>query len=298
MTSSTPFDDYLAAGESSELVGSGTLFQEPAWTPASICVTDRRILFVPTDGGFVDVPRGQVLSIRSRPRSRRTRAEIASLGLLATGVALAGLAGAAVLAGAGTLLVPVLALLGTIGTLATAALVTRGGGLSESDATGALDRIDEVLQRGDEALERFDVPPAFSLDGEQRERLTGFVDERPVLQWAAAGLGTIGAGGLAALGAWTALLLAAGVTIGVGAGAVGLDRHRDLQRGDRARRRERVVGLQLLDGRTVRFRIDAEATIDRELSRLTARPAASRLPSADVVHAEDRSAEQSASTGP
>ncbi|WP_248517757.1 hypothetical protein [Salinarchaeum laminariae] len=316
MTSSTPFDDYLAGGESSELVGSATLFQEPTWTPASICVTDRRILFVPTDGGFVDVPRGQVLSIRSRPTTRRGNWELGAQATLVAGLALALLAAGALLVGAGSGPIALFALMATTGTLATAGLTARTAGLLDVDwgplgsdddqeredgllartrladrstdsstrtaglgadhVTACVDRIDASLASIDELIADTviddalgDADPIGAVDVHRRyERPAAqFVEAWPLVGWLAVSIALIGVGALLALTAWIPLGLTLAVVLGVASAAVGFDH---LPRADDRRiHRERSVVLYLHGGRTVRFRIDDDASIDRELSRLT-----------------------------
>lgn len=326
-TASTAFDDHLAPGEAPVTDGSSVLFQETRWIPAAICVTDHRILFVTDDDGFVDVARSQVLSIRSRPTTRRANRAVGAQATLVGGVVLATLATGALLAGASGLLVPLLALVAAAGTLATGALAALEAGLIARDA-GRSDRepeqpgrdvgfdaghVELVVDRVDAALARF----AETLDGTRIDDATGaadrvaavdvhrryeqpvgrFVDERRLSQWIAGAVGTVGAAGLVVLGAWIALGLTTAGVAGFGLAAYGLDKKRALDDGGQGVRRERSVCLYLLGGRTVRFRIDADADIDRELSRLTVgRPA---LPATDaaVDRIEEHPPEQGASTG-
>ena len=290
MTSSIPVDEYLAGGESSVTAGTGTVFQETRWTPAAICITDRRILFVPPAGGFVDVGREHVSAIRSRPRTRRSTADVLALSGVIGGGALAWLAAFALLVVADGLAVPTLASVTIAGTLATAAVVATDARLSGADVRETLTRIDRFLAR------RASIPPP-SRDRRREELLVTVVDERPVLRWGAALLGTAGAAGLVALGAWSALGLTAAVAAGAWIAWSGRNRHRELVHSGDAVRRERSVALQLLDGRTVRFRIDADASIDRELRRLTARADGASLPRSGHIAAEERRTERSASTG-
>lgn len=284
------FESYLAVEESSVTAGSGTLFQGTQQTVAGICVTDRRILFVPEDGGFVDVPRDQIRSIQSRPTTRRTSREIAGLLLVAAGIALTVLAAGGLLLGSPSATVLVLALVGAAGILATAAIQYFDVGLDGGDGAAVIDAIDAALARVD-AREEVDV------HRRNEQRVVRTVEERPLLGWAAALIGTIGAGGLAAVGAWTALALTLAAAAGIAAAVHGGLFVRELgERGERVTH-DRVVSLGLVDGRVVRFRIDAEATIDRELSRLTAERPGDRLPGGRAP-AEEGPAEQGASTGP
>lgn len=298
MPNSTGFDDHLTVGESTVTDGSGALFQEVRWTPAEICVTDRRVLFVPTEGGFVDVPRHQVQSIRSRPTTHRANHEVAALGMLAGGVAVAAVA-TLLLAGTASLLVPLFALLGVTGTLATTAIVARDQTLDADDVASAVGRVDDGLGAIDAGLagiddaltsvddrletglgdvavrERVDVHHAYE------PRVAEAVETHPVAHWAAAGLGVLGAAGLLLLGAWVALGLTAMAAVGVASAIHGLEHVRALDDAGQRIRRQRSVCLYLVDGRTVRFRIDDDADIDHELSRLTARTPDGALPSAN-----------------
>lgn len=299
MPNSTAFDDHLTVGESTVTDGSGALFQEVRWTSAEICVTDRRVLFVPAEGGFVDVPRHQVQSIRSRPTTRRANHEIAALGMLAGGIAVAAVAIWATFLAATSLLIPLFTLLGAAGTLATTAIVARDLTLDADDVASAVDRvddglgaidaglagIDDALTSVDERLEtglgdvavreRVDVHHAYE------PRVAEAVETHPVARWAAAGLGVLGAAGLLLLGAWVALGLTAMAAVGVASAIHGLEHVRALDAAGQRIRRQRSVCLYLVDGRTVRFRIDDDADIDRELSRLTARTPDGALPSAN-----------------
>ncbi|GAB3690351.1 hypothetical protein GCM10028857_26650 [Salinarchaeum chitinilyticum] len=333
MTNSTPFDDHLAAGETPVADGSSVLFQETRWTPAAVCVTDRRVLFVTEADGFVDVARNQVLSIRSRPTTRPANRAIGAQAALVGGVVLATLAAGALLAGASGPLVPLLALVAAAGSLTTGALVALESGLlggaagplerdagaidDESGTTGpmgltadhvelAVDRVDAALARLADVLEGTPIDdavgvaaPVAAVDVHRRHErpVARFVDERPLLQWLAGAVGLVGAAGLAVLGAWIALGLTAATVAGIGLAAFGLDGKRALDDAGHGVRRERSVCLYLLGGRTVRFRIDADADIDRELSRLTVgRPA---LPATDGAPAQldERPPEQGASPG-
>lgn len=345
---SRAFDEHLTAGESPVTTGDGSLFRQTWWTPSSICVTDRRILFVPEEGGFLAVPRDRVQTIRSRPTTRRADREIGALLLLVGGVLATALAVAGVLAGSGGLLQPLLATAGAVGVLATAAVVASDagladGGLAEDVATSVIaignalpgapaarnadgfpdaDRLPgaERVMASERLPDRESVPgqdrvpsadrlrsvsarskPA-ALEGVTAHRRVGshvadVLDQRPTGYWLAALVGTIGAGGLVAVGAWATLGLTVAAAAGLACATYGLSRVRAL--GDRGERveRERSVCLYLIDGRTVRFRIDDDADLDRELSRLTAKgTAGSDGPGRGV--ADESSADRGASTGP
>jgi hypothetical protein len=304
MTEPTSFEEYLAVDESAVAVGSGTLFQATAWTPSAVCVTDRRILFVPAEGGFVDVPRRQVLSIRSRPTRRRTGRAIVGLGLLVAGAVLAVLA-AWTLSTAGGVAVPAFALLATVGAVATGWLVSSGVELDGGQVSAAIDAVETSLgdllgsvddRFGDRIASRR-VPGDVAVPPRVESVLVAVADDRPVLRWLAAGVGLLGAGGLVFLGAWTALGLTTMGLAGIGATAQARAYERALEDRDGRIRRERSVCLYLLDGRTVRFRIADDASIDRELRTLTARGPTASFPG-DAASADDGPAETGASTGP
>lgn len=330
---STAFDDHLTVGESPVTVGAGALFQEIRWTPAEICVTDHRVLFVPSEGGFVDVPRGQVLSIRSRPTTRRGNWELGAQATLVAGLALATLAAGTLLVGADSGFVLLFALLAGTGLLATAALIARtaglvgsgsgllgtdgllartrltdraGGtatrtvGLGADHVAACVERIDATLASIDELVADTplddamgDADPIGAVDVHRRyERpVAQFVEAWPFAGWLAA-FGPIGTGALIAVGAWLPLGLTVAAVLGVASATVGLDH---LRRADGQRlHRERSVCLYLHGGRTVRFRIDEDASIDRELSRLTVgRPA---FPPTEVPDAADRAGDRAVST--
>lgn len=291
MTAEPPaFHEYLAADESPVTVESGALEEGGARTATAICVTDRRILFVTEGGGFVDVPRGAVRSIRSRPQRRHSDRELGALVLSVGGGGLAVVAAGALLVGLGGPAALALALVVAGGIAAAAALGRVDVALERAHVAAATDRVDG-------AVREIDALDGVAVHRRIGERAAAAVDGRPVLSRGALLLAALGVAGLVALGAWTAIALTLGVLCGVAAAGYGAWYVRELEaRGERVHR-ERDVSLRLADGSTVRFRIDDDATLDRELSRLTATESARALP-ADGVATERRTAEPGASSGP
>jgi hypothetical protein len=213
------------------------------------------------------------------------------MGLLVGGLVVTAIAAGSLLAGAGSVLVPLLALVGGLGTLGTATILVRDVDLDAGTVAAGVDSIDAALARIDDVVAALDarvdaelgdvdVRGTVDVHRKHEARIAEVVEAHPVAHWITAGLGVLGAAGLLLLGAWTALGLTGAAVAGVALSAYGLAHVRALEDAGQRIRRQRSVCLYLVDGRTVRFRIDDDADIDRELSRLTAQTAAGALPSA------------------
>lgn len=286
MTGSTAFDQYLSGDESRVAVGSGTLLETADRTPASICVTDRRVLFVSEDGGFVDVPRDHVQSIHSHPSSRSTTGEIWGRTVLAIGVLVAAIAAVGLFVTVGGPVAAVPAALAVVGLGGAMAIQRSGWQGSAEDVTAVVGWIDRALGRAG-------VEDAVTTHRRAEKRLGRIADDQPLGFAASALLTIVGLVGLLVLAGTMALALTVGILAGLVLVDYGVRYVRALDRRGERRRRERSVRLHLVDGRTVRFRIDEAETIDRELSRLTAdeRPA----PTVDVDEASPPSVTERAS---
>lgn len=118
--------EHLAPEEPLIAVYAATLSENSTWKPVSIGVTDRRMLCVSEDGGFVNVGYDSIATIRSRRRTRRTYRGTDYRLVLGGGGLVAVLGGVGVIALATSALVPVL-VLGTVGWLTAAAYLWRNG---------------------------------------------------------------------------------------------------------------------------------------------------------------------------
>lgn len=267
---STAFEHHLIPDESPVAVETGTLVEETRARPAAICLTDRRILLVAEDGGFVDVPRDQVRSIRSRATTSRSDRELLGLLLAVGGIALAAIAGGVLLVGAGSATLAA-ATVAAVGTVAAGAVWRLDVSLRGRHVAAATDRIGCRFRQVDA------LGHAVGL-GRYEDRVAAVVDEQPLVFAAAALVGVAGAAALVALGAWTALAATGGALAGFAVADGGVRSLRALEASGERIRRERAVSLRLVDGHEVRFRVDADATIDRELSQLTGRRVVAELP--------------------
>lgn len=277
---SAEFEAYLAPGESVVTGSSGSLYDDPYRSDGSVAVTDRRVLFVSEDGGFVDVAHDAIDSIRSRPRST-----IVYRGL---GHALVALLGVLVAASAfvGALLVEPSALallfgLLTVGGVVAAERVRRHGvgsiwerlrAASERIPTGApRRRISDVLDRlvGPDRLDREGsvVDGPTEADGDEDLLVVGLVS-----------LALVGSIGLIVV---VESLLVVPLSLAA-LGSLALSEYayrrlRDQETVGRSRRPEREVSIHLADGSVVRLWVDPDGRFDRDLSaqaRESARPEA------------------------
>lgn len=258
------FREYLAADEAVVAVGSGTLLDSSRREPVSIGLTDRRLLSVAGDGGFLDVEYRTISSIRSRPRRPLTYRGNDYRLVAAAGVLLAvpALLGAVVLAAGWPAHVLAVAFLGS---LAAAVYVDRSdfrvAWPALADAVASFyDGTDEPhrLRRHEQRVVR------------RAERIADRVGRERLLVALVTLLAVLSFVGLLAV---AANALVAPLLVVAAAGLALVDyayRHRsDLDGIDLVRRDQRELDIHLGDGRTVSLRFDAEETIDRELSRLT-----------------------------
>lgn len=252
--SSNAFQEYLAPGESVVDAGPGTLLDDSSRTEGSIGVTDRRVLFVADDGGYVDVAQSCISSIRSHPRTTVTSEWIRYRLVAAAGVLLATTAfvGAAVLLASplGTTL-----LLVSVGGFVLAEHVRRNG---PADVWAALDAVGQRIPGGHDGVRR--------LRGRVAD--AGAVDERELLTFAFGLLALAALIGPVVLAANLTVLPFAFVVLGGLAVADSAYRgERDLTGDGGGQRREREVSIHVAGGRIVRLRVDDAGRIDRVLSR-------------------------------
>lgn len=251
--------EHLAPEETLLTAGPGRLVEPAYRAGVSIGLTDRRLILLADDGGFVDVGHDAVHAIRSRPRTTLTSGELAARAMVIGGVLVATLAVAGLLVLATSYLVPAFALLG-VGSIVAVEYVLRAGiELDGSGIVGATGPLDERLRRpiGDERFRRVET------------RVATVVDEYPILPATGGVLALCGFVGVVVLaGHWGGVALPVLALGGFALVDTDSRRIRDLADRDERRRREREVRIDLVDGRTVTVRIAAEQSIDRDIGRL------------------------------
>lgn len=266
-------EGYLAPGESVVTWSSGWLYGDSYRSAGSIAVTDRRVLFVAEDGGFVDVAHDAIDSIRSRPRST-----IVYRGL---GAALVALLGALVAASAfvGLLLLESSALALLFGLLTVSGVVAaervrrHGPGSGWERLRAATERVPTgaVRRRMSEGLDRFVGPDR---PGRENPVLDGPVDggadgDEDLLVVGLASLALVGSIGLIVVA--ESLLVVPLSLVAIGGGALSdyaYRRWRGREAVGRSARREREVNVHLADGSVVRLWVDPDGRFDRDLSAL------------------------------
>ncbi|WP_225334395.1 hypothetical protein [Halomicrobium urmianum] len=226
------------------------------WQSASIGLTDRRLLCVADDGGFVTLGYDSICAIRSRSQTRRSYRGTDYGLLLGGGALLAVLGLVGVVALATSALVHFL-VLGTVAGLAGVTYLRRNPASADRESIAGL--VDEmpVGVDGNDVLRRFEY------------REIDDADVRAVL--------LITSGSVAALSLLAAVVVASDALVGLATLALlgGLAlvdyafRHRDDADGveiDRAREAE--LSIDTADGRTVHVRSEPSAGLGEALSRL------------------------------
>lgn len=250
--SSNELRGYLSPDESVRRETSGTLVHDSYRSEGAICVTDRRVVFVSNDGGFLDFAFDVVYSIQSRPRTTFTYRAVGYRLLAAVGV-LTALTGAIATVLQGTRVVAAVLLLLTVGGAAAAEYVRRSGIAiawtppAEASGMGRL------------------APGAFHLIRPNGGRAQSDDDVLLIL-----GLGLVSLTAIVGLVVLTDGLLVVLLSL-VTLGGLALSdrayrRTRTLEEAGGGRRHEREVSVHLVDGSVVYFRVDPACSIDRDLS--------------------------------
>ena len=263
---------YLASGESLLARTPATLLDDSFHSSGVVGVTDRRVLFVGEDGGFLDVAHEAVGSIRSRPRHGIDYRAMgpALLTLAGGGLAVASFVGVLVLEP--SVLGFVLAL-ATVGGVAAAEWVRRAGSVGET----------RVLRVGRAAvLDR--LPASERLRAAIARARTGGDPDLVVL-----GIVTV------ALTSMVGLIAASGSLLVIPLVLATLGSAALAERGYRRERREgpadgddtdrptsREVSVHLVDGGVVHLRLEPEGRFERDLSAAV-RASARTSPTAGVT---------------
>ena len=251
------FQEYLAPDESVVEAGTGALLEDAYRTEGFVGVTDRRVLFVSDDDGFVGISQGGIRSIRSRPGTTAAPGGTGYRLVTVAGALLAVLAFVGVLALGASGLASVLTLV-TVGGLAGAEYLRRNG--VETDSAVLNDLESDISARFD------GVQVLRAHLGEPRD-----VDLQQLLVLVT---GLVGLTAFAGLVAVTANLLAIPLTLVTLGGIAVMDyayRHEHDTGGvERSRRTGRNVSIHLAGGQVVDLRVDSPARIDHALSRVAA----------------------------
>lgn len=252
--STNEFQEYLAPDESVIDADSGTLVDNSRRTEGWIGVTDRRLLFVSDDGGYVDVAQAGISGIRSQPRTTFTARGIRYRLVAAASafLAVAAFLGSAVLTsnalGATLLLV-------SVGGFVLAEHVRRNG----TDVVWtALETVDARLPDGFDGVSQF------------RERVEGardVDDQHLILGFACLALAAL-IGPVALAGSLLVLLLMLVALGGIGVADYAYRHERELAGGGGSQRHVREVSVHLVGGNIVRLRVDSAKRLDRALSRV------------------------------
>lgn len=278
--SSADLEGHLGPGESLVQHAWGRIVDGSSPASGTLGVTDQRLLFVADGAHFLDVSLDSICSIRSEHQSRFTALGL-GYPLLAAGGALVTLLGLLAIVG-----------LAPTGVGVALALLTVGGGV------GA-----ELLRRSDVSLDPRAVRSVRrAIEGDVSSRRRELRGLRPVLHGPFEGnhhyadgivLGTA----LLALLALVGLVAAAGSLavvplvlvslVGFAVADVGYRRATAMDDEDASRPTALDVQVDLVNGRTVTFRVDPDVRLDRTLSsavmrtgereveRTVARPSAS-----------------------
>lgn len=247
--------DRLSSHESLHGVHHGTLADRASPAPATIGVTDHRLLCLAADGTFVTVGHDDVTAVRSRPRTDLAFRGVDHRVLVTVGVvtALLGLVATALLASG-----PFVAL---VVFLAAAAFAVAGGlSVRPPDAPPVVPP--DLVARLDRAFDGDDVR-AFA------ERTVPDAWDADTFLFCGAVLFGVVCVALAAAVASLAIVVApAFLSLGFGLVAYGYRRPEWLVDAAFVRRRTREIRVRTAEGRPVVVRSDPATTLDSELGRV------------------------------
>lgn len=267
--SKAAFRGYLSPEETVVSAGDGTLIEQDRRADGVVCLTERRLLFVSTDGEFRAIDYGYVRTIRSRLRnSAVTRLwELRSVAILGATAAIVASLGAVVLASS------------ALGALFTFAVIG-GTVLAESVRRASVDgwHLRERLAGFDyDAVAerpfgngRTPKPKRDGADGRKRwDWKTEYVYASLCLFFVAVSAAVVGAGGLLVYTGQPLLFVLGIIALGgIATTEYAIRRLRRLDCDAGGRADEREVWLELTGGDGVTIRCDASRRIDRPLSRL------------------------------
>ncbi len=237
-------------------VHSGRVSADSRWQSASIGLTDRRLLCVADDGGFVTLGYDSICAIRGRSRTRRSYRGTDHGLLLGGGAVLAVLGLVGVVALATSALVHLL-VLGTVAGVAGVAYLRRNPASVDREAIAGLADRAPTEVGSDDIVHRF----------EYRE-----IDDADVHMASLIASGAVAALSFAAavVVATSALVVLATLVLLAGLALVDYAlRHRaDLDDVAIDREREAELSIDTADGRTVHVRSEPSNGLGEALSRL------------------------------
>jgi len=245
------FQQYLASDESITSTGSGTLLGDLT-QESSIAVTDRRLLVVPKDSGFVAADLDSIHSVQSQPQTRYTDDGL-RYRMLAVGGALLSLVSLLIFLFLSPSIRTFVAALVFVAT-AVGLLYLRRTDLQLSETPLA-----EVLARLEDS--RLQIPESHSDNQEQQllAVLGGFLAVTSIVALA-----------IFTRGLSVPVLVVAGVC-GLLLSEHATQHIRTLDSVGRSRSQHREVRITLGSGDVIRMRVDSTEQIDRQLCQQTGR---------------------------
>lgn len=260
------FRGYLSPNEVVVSADDGTLIERGIGSDGTVCLTDRRLLFVSSDGVFRDVSYEYVRSIRSRPRRTDTarRWRLGSMAVLGGAIAAVAFLGAIVLASNASGVVFAAAV---VGASVLAESVRRVGVDSESLKRRVVEldhnaAVGSLLGGGTTAGRKRDR------DDSRTHWRTEYVYVTLFLVAVTAATVILAAALLVGTGQWIVFSLTIVTLGGLATAEYAVRRLRWLDRTGRDRHETREIRLEIDGSDDVAIRCHASTRIDRTLSRL------------------------------
>lgn len=252
-----PVRSALAPGESLDYTASAELITGTAGRPATVAVTDQRVVVLSADGAFTGVGHDRIAAVRGRLRAGFGLRGADYRLLIAAGGLLAVLGFVGVLGTAANAVTPVLALIALGGALAVERVADSTVGVDERVIAGTVRRAG-----GSESLAE--------TVRESKERLNEHATDEELALAASGALALAPILAILVLDASALAALSAIVTIGGVALVRFAVRHTGEFDGfELVRRRYRLVRVALEDGDELRLRTDVESRLDRDLAAIT-----------------------------
>ena len=245
---------YLAPEEAVETVTSGRFAGGATWADGTIAVTDRRVLCVDDDGGFLTIGFDEIGSIAGQPRTSTTvrgndHRLLAAGGLILATVGIIGVFGFST--GPSSLALAVVTGVGLLATTSSWQAEGTPAWASMPTVTGG--------------------PSEHAHDGQIRRRVAAVLPEgiRGAAPLVLGGWGIAAVGTPALLLSGPLILVAVLVTVGGLALVEFARRHEEALDGiEVVRRRELELTVTTNDGRTIALRSQPTAAIHQELSKV------------------------------
>jgi hypothetical protein len=265
--------EYLVSDEPVKAAADGQVLDSTPGGTVSLGLTDRRVVFVSEDGGFLDIDYDHICSVRSQPRTavsvRGNDYRLLLVGGFVLGIV--GLLG--VLGVASNPLSPVFTLLfvGGIGVAERAVRLDEDVTIEGVDPIARLRRLDGRFDWDavEAKMNGLNGHSPGAIAHREKRRVNEYVGDRQLLL---AGSVVLAFAPFIALVVFESSLLAPVFALftagGIALLVYGFRHGGDLQNLQVVREREREVSIDVVDGRTVNLRVDPDVTVDRKLSRL------------------------------